>query len=304
MCKASRREGFTLIELLVVIAIIAILIALLLPAVQQAREAARRTECKDNLHNIALGLHNYHETHGIFPPGLQASAVSRGGQPTLNGWGWTWHAHTLPFLEQGNLHARIKGRMRSDSGGLGTFEMRLAGRDTVIKVFQCPSHPKGFETSNRFQGGYQQSNYSGNAGSVLNEQLHRVRRFERTAARTQTAFSSSTAGSDSAISATEPRRPSWSPKSVWIIPTATTSTISRVAGTRLLPPTSPSSCFGAERNDRINANNNEEAAGSFHDGGANFALCDGSVRFISENINLGTYRAMSTRNGGEVVSDF
>jgi prepilin-type N-terminal cleavage/methylation domain-containing protein len=106
-----RRGGFTLIELLVVIAIIAILIALLLPAVQQAREAARRTECRDNMHNIGLALHNYHDVHGRFPaakinPGA-ATHYTVFGQPgdgsalTLNTTGW---ALLLPYLDQAPLY--------------------------------------------------------------------------------------------------------------------------------------------------------------------------------------------------------
>src|SRR5665213_2211007 len=92
----NRRGGFTLIELLVVIAIIAILIALLLPAVQQAREAARRTQCKNNLKQIGLALHNYLSTNTVFPPGFCIGASSGGA--------WSAHARILPFLDQANLY--------------------------------------------------------------------------------------------------------------------------------------------------------------------------------------------------------
>src|SRR5450432_1678919 len=86
-------SGFTLIELLVVIAIIAVLIALLLPAVQQAREAARRTQCKNNLKQMGLGLHNYHDTYNMFPPG----ALTAGGD---NLWGMSWYIRILPNIDQ------------------------------------------------------------------------------------------------------------------------------------------------------------------------------------------------------------
>ena len=100
MLNRSKRltcRGFTLIELLVVIAIIAILIALLLPAVQQAREAARRTQCKNNLKQIALACHNYHDIYQMFPP-----AIIRGGRMTSvsnNRESWGWHVAILPMIE-------------------------------------------------------------------------------------------------------------------------------------------------------------------------------------------------------------
>src|SRR6187401_199882 len=107
--SSKKRSAFTLIELLVVIAIIAILIALLLPAVQQAREAARRTQCKNNLKQIGLALHNYVDVHGLLPPGstvlLQNGDMMTG---TLFGHGWTWHASILPQLDQSTLFNAIQ----------------------------------------------------------------------------------------------------------------------------------------------------------------------------------------------------
>ena len=99
--RSSRRRGFTLIELLVVIAIIAVLIALLLPAVQQAREAARRTQCKNNLKQLGLGLHNYHDTYLVFPPrqGGSGTIASGGMRGCMSGF-----MAMAPFLEQGNLY--------------------------------------------------------------------------------------------------------------------------------------------------------------------------------------------------------
>src|SRR6478609_9116964 len=104
----KERRAFTLIELLVVIAIIAVLIALLLPAVQQAREAARRTQCRNNLKQIGLALHNYHDAYQLFPPGY----VDRNGNPDLTpdndlGPGWGWASFILPQLDQGNVYNQI-----------------------------------------------------------------------------------------------------------------------------------------------------------------------------------------------------
>ncbi len=107
MQKPFIRRGFTLIELLVVIAIIAILIALLLPAVQQAREAARRTQCKNNLKQLGLALHNYLDVHQLFPPG------SVGGVPAANladynqDYAWNWSTFILPQIDQANLFNQL-----------------------------------------------------------------------------------------------------------------------------------------------------------------------------------------------------
>ncbi len=94
-----KSRGFTLIELLVVIAIIAILIALLLPAVQQAREAARRTQCKNNLKQIGLAFHNYHDVYNTFPVGSR-EWVGTGG----TSWGQSWWLSMLPYMEQSNIY--------------------------------------------------------------------------------------------------------------------------------------------------------------------------------------------------------
>src|SRR3954453_5885920 len=105
--KLRDRRGFTLIELLVVIAIIAVLIALLLPAVQQAREAARRTQCKNALKQIGLAFHNYHDSFNTFPPGCiarQPVVNSGGGASTSTEIGlWGWGAMILPYIDQANL---------------------------------------------------------------------------------------------------------------------------------------------------------------------------------------------------------
>ena len=139
--KRHLSRGFTLIELLVVIAIIAILIALLLPAVQQAREAARRTQCRNNLKQIGLALHNYHDTFRLFPPG-----VIRDGQNNSEAWGWT--VFILPFLEQANLYNQLDPdtyRLRDLLAGLNpTYPAPTANAAILqnpLSVFICPSDP-------------------------------------------------------------------------------------------------------------------------------------------------------------------
>ena len=136
----TRRRGFTLIELLVVIAIIAILVALLLPAVQQAREAARRSSCKNNLKQIGLALHNYHDTHRVFPPGQ-----IRGRNPSTGvecGNGFSWGAMLLPFLEESAVYDGLDFTIGPFIGSNKTFINSLAGFDFA----RCPSDTERAKT--------------------------------------------------------------------------------------------------------------------------------------------------------------
>jgi len=130
----NRRRGFTLIELIVVMAIIAILVALLLPAVQQAREAARRTQCKNNLKQLALAMHNYLDMHSTFPPGYVARNVVPLDPPALEtGSGFAWGALLLPFLDQGPLLGGI------DLNGDSMLPADVAIGINSISTMICPS---------------------------------------------------------------------------------------------------------------------------------------------------------------------
>jgi prepilin-type N-terminal cleavage/methylation domain-containing protein/prepilin-type processing-associated H-X9-DG protein len=176
-----RRRAFTLIELLVVIAIIAILVALLLPAVQQAREAARRSSCKNNLKQIGLALHNYHETFSTFPPTQIFTYYPPGVAPGAAGGlprNHTWISMLLPYLEQGPLYDQIDFSLGmctppgSCPAGAGNtpaptgYQLDISGRPIVatpIQTLMCPSDP-GFNGNVQLSHGVSHTNYAGANG--------------------------------------------------------------------------------------------------------------------------------------------
>ncbi len=173
------RRGFTLIELLVVIAIIAILIALLLPAVQQAREAARRTQCRNNFKQVGLALHNYHDNFGRFPPALISSGRSGSAtsMPVLNTTGFVL---LLPYLDQAPLYNQYNFSVQSSSsnpnsrpfplpGGVGGDTVNAPVYRQVITAYTCPSDPVGGTayTSGAGTAGFYSSNGARRSNMLL-----------------------------------------------------------------------------------------------------------------------------------------
>src|SRR5205823_1260814 len=128
----ASRKGFTLIELLVVIAIVALLIGLLLPSVQKTREAANRIKCKNNLKQIGIAMHAYHDSEGSFPSGY-LSGVGTNGPSDDTGPGWGWAALLLPFVEQDNLYKQID--LRKDITDPANAKVRVFS----LPIYLCPS---------------------------------------------------------------------------------------------------------------------------------------------------------------------
>lgn len=169
----NRRRAFTLIELLVVIAIIAVLIALLLPAVQQAREAARRTQCKNNLKQLGLAFHNYLDVHKVFPAstiqlqGMEGTGSSGVGQATISeGYAWGFLARLLPFVDQATVYnsMNLNIPLYDPSNNFFITAQNRAAAGTVIRAFLCPSD---IGTPVSPLGGPSAANYFGYGMSAL-----------------------------------------------------------------------------------------------------------------------------------------
>ena len=293
MRRRRAHSGFTLVELLVVIAIIGILIALLLPAVQAAREAARRAHCTNNLKQIGLALHNYHDAMGTFPTGIVATTP-----PNNPKWGWS--ALILPYIEQGPLHEtlNVKGmelfpQITAAVGGNTTLDAALK---TVISAYRCPSDVAGDRITgtdpavqrvfNNGSGGQYQApvaNYIGCAGLYNRATLNNGVLF----ANSVVGFRDIVDGTSNVIAVGERSDDCWRGPGTWLGAadlTTTSSGVYHTIGNVLWPINDP---VPAQCRDGF---------GSLHPGGAMFVFCDGSVQFLSETITSNADTGDSTYN--------
>ena len=270
------RRAFTLVELLVVIAIIGILVALLLPAIQYAREAARRAQCSNNLRNIGVALHNFHDVHNHLPAGWLADVPA--GEP-----GWGWGAYLLHYLEQNSL---LDSQIDLDSH-IDESPNDVA-RQTVIPLYLCPSDANskdrvlltGLHTP-LFEVG--RSNYLGVFGTqdIEADPSHGDGMFFYNS---WIRFADICDGQSNTLLIGE--RSSRLIASTWVgMIHGATDAMSRVVGSCDHVPNDPHAHL--------------EDFSSFHATGANFVLADASVRLIGSDIDLPVYRALATRSGGE-----
>jgi prepilin-type N-terminal cleavage/methylation domain-containing protein/prepilin-type processing-associated H-X9-DG protein len=350
-----RWRGFTLIELLVVIAIIAILIALLLPAVQQAREAARRTQCKDHLKQIGLALHNYHDIYKQFPLGSvcvgDANANICGTNFRHPNWGTTWALSILPFMDQKPLWDQYRSEVPSG--------LQPAVTGTPLAVFKCPSDtPVPPATSlQSVQGGhrYDKGNYGANYGGAwANENTSgngvddtptswtnapslgvfhdRGAQNQRWGAAIRDIFDGTSnticvaevlkanvaddcrgcwgrahAAVFSAFAWAVPNGSGTSGGPNWIC-TPNSKTDSQPGGHRNYRDGAAHCANGLRGelhcDDRTGDGRGGICARSRHAGGVQVLLGDGSVRFVSDNINKITWRSLLTIRGKEVIGEF
>ena len=290
--KLLTRRGFTLIELLVVIAIIAILIALLLPAVQQAREAARRTQCKNNLKQFGLAIHNYHDVYLAFPPGY----IDQNGHTEAN---WGWGTYVLPYIDQAPLFNQLDV---GNNGGLGealTVAANLALMSKPLPAFRCPSDTapdintqqqlfdanmtnNQVATSN-YVGANGAGDWSGSGTTPANANLKGT--FGRNS---RSRIRDFTDGTSNTIVIGE---------RAWRVPDPATGgnkncgagVVFGISSDGTLPGRRKALSNGIPKINDSSDNAVPQANcirgfSSRHEGGAQFLMADGSVRFISENI--------------------
>lgn len=321
--KRCRRAGFTLIELLVVIAIIAILIALLLPAVQQAREAARRTQCKNNLKQIGLALHNYHDVFNCFPFAQEDASSSP------NDRSYSAISQMLPYLDQAPLYNSINFSLSHLDAA------NTVARMTEVPMFRCPSDP---QSNIAGQGGA--INYMANKGTNvlwLSPSMGPPSNASLPAANGVMFYQSRIRIGD--ITDGSSNTGAFAERVLADGNNGLVSPLSDVFFSPLAPTTADEArtmCRAVDINDLANQfplfmgapwmhgqhtymhidTPNSRSCGFFtvlradmppssrHVGGVHLQLCDGSVKFVSENIDLNLWRGIGTRNNGETLGEF
>ncbi|QDT65470.1 DUF1559 domain-containing protein [Calycomorphotria hydatis] len=314
----ARARGFTLIELLVVIAIIAVLISLLLPAVQQAREAARRSQCKNNLKQLSLGLHNYHDSHKTFPIGNDChphGSVPANISPTLRGS--TWWVLIMPFIDLANIYQKLDFTIDDELYEQEIDGVKIRDLNQVYPVIDCPSDPTPNYRSVARQGVF--SNYAGSIGShdpwwnppgdrcqtlVLDGDgiffaASRIRMRDITDGTTNTLMLGELLISDGTVQEDVRGR-------IWL---------GRHGGALFTTNNPPNWVLGDEihtlwcdsgTNTLCTASLPQRsiALRSMHAGGVHASLADGSVQFFSENIDAQLWSNLGNRRDGNAIGDF
>ncbi len=285
----SKKRGFTVIELVVVSAISASLAALLLPGVQQAREAARRNACKNNLKQIGLALHNYHDTHAVFPPGY----VSVDNSNQIG-----WETFILPFIDQAPLYNAVSRATDhfNEDWNANPKALRLA--KTVFPTYICPSDSnkdKGINTRWTIKTGkgdahVAKSNYLANKNVFFKNSKTKFRDFTDGTSNTLIVGERETKTSYGGI---------WIGAHKWGKKEGEYSSSSILGDAQGKDKKVPYSI-----NSKASLAHRMNTFSSIHVGGAHFVFGDGRIRFLSENIDIKTYHELATHAGGETVCGY
>jgi len=319
MKRRTYRPAFTLIELLVVIAIIAILIGLLLPAVQKVREAAARTQCMNNLKQMGLALHSYHDANGTLPQGHRPYANPGTSTPPYEG-SWTWMAYITPYIEQDNTLKQAKAF--ANSGGSNWYAWYNPACPQILKIFVCPADGRGMQKFPGASSGIQDQAltcYLGNSGKTSTSFDGVLFSSSTTVTGSQVKLVEIVDGTSNTLMVGE-RPPNSNLEFGWWFAAygydgrgnadcVMTSNDVAVANYYIAnynsAPNQPCNGTAAQKIGLVPGNPNIgcDAAHywSFHPGGALFLMGDGSARLINYN-NNSVLPALSTRAGGEVAS--
>ncbi|QDT30073.1 putative major pilin subunit [Gimesia panareensis] len=304
--SVRRNRGFTLIELLVVIAIIAILIALLLPAVQQAREAARRSQCRNNLKQLGLAFHNYHDNFLMLPTGyFQKSGYQSG-----------WVARILPYIDQAPLYNSISS-ITGEINEITPWRSSSIGSrqefTTPIKVILCPSSELGSTapTHSSVSGDHGGLHYRGNGGSVdvglksgFSTSSHNYTTSGVMYPKCKTRLRDITDGTSNTFLLGELSSAAngWGGNTGWddmVTWTWATYYYGSTSGYLMIDTKLVQYPIGSGLHSQYGV-----GWRSPHVGGTHMLLCDGSVRFLSESLSLDLLKSLATRGTGEVVGEF
>jgi prepilin-type N-terminal cleavage/methylation domain-containing protein/prepilin-type processing-associated H-X9-DG protein len=304
-----KSRGFTLIELLVVIAIIAILVALLLPAVQQAREAARRSQCKNNLKQLGVAMHNYHDVNNSLPIGIHAA------------WGQSWTWAVLPYLDQAALFEVMPSPI-NDIGWWGGTDQRsldlIRIARTPVPAFLCPSQPGGPIEGQNINGlaGRAMSTYLASAGGDARHDNLGTNGMDRsnglfhavnmnTAVGRSFKFHNVTDGLSNTVLVGEAEYKLSSSRGCGICDRYLFYHMNADSSEGIDFSEVLGSTFYSINPKATNNSERECAFGSFHTGGANILFADGNAKFMSENVDLvGIWRPLGSRAGQELIGDF